>query len=314
MPQSYTLSGTGTAPSATYTISPVFTLSPVTISSPPTSDSKGKFAGISGEVISLNAAGNGFVVLTADGFPLTINTDSSTVYQGVAGFTTLAVGTLVDTDLVIQPDGSLRAARVEVDDLTAPTTSIGPELLGPDPQPNEFSTLAIETEGCTVTAVPFCNIIFQYNPSTMFNISGEFTNLQSLPFAPTFSAATMFPGQNFSVFSAGTFQAPQPVTTVTLLPQTLNGTVTAVSAANSFTVYTVALAPYDLIPTTQGFVNLVRHLNNPNIVMVYVDSDTQLLNSTPVATGSVLRFRGLLFDDNSTVRMDCNLIRDGVPE
>jgi hypothetical protein len=239
------------------------------------------------------------------------------VYQGVAGFTTLGAGTLVDTDLVIQPDGSLRATRVEVDQLTAPTTSIGPELVGHAPQPNDFSTLAVEAEGCPGATV--CNIVFQYDASTMFNMSGQFGNLQSLPFAAVFSASTMFPGQSFSVFSAGTFQPPQPVTppvttAVTLLPQTLNGTVTAVSTDSSFTVYSVALAPYDLIPTLQSFVYLVTHVSNPNIVMVYVDSSARLLNSAPIATGSVVRFRGLLFDDNGIVRMDCNQVNDGVPE
>jgi len=39
-----------------------------------------------------------------------------------------------------------------------------------------------------------------------------------------------------------------------------------------------------------------------------------MLASAPVAPGGVFRFRGLLFDDNGTLRMDCSQINDGVAE
>jgi hypothetical protein len=55
-------------------------------------------------------------------------------------------------------------------------------------------------------------------------------------------------------------------------------------------------------------------LSNPGNVVVYVDSNTQMLNATPLAAGSLLRFNGLLFNDNGTLRMDCAQINDGVPE
>jgi hypothetical protein len=59
----------------------------------------------------------------------------------------------------------------------------------------------------------------------------------------------------------------------------------------------------------------VNRLNSPaNVIQAYVDSNTQLLNSAPIAMGSLLRFRGLIFDDNGTLRMDCGQINDGVPE
>ncbi|HEX4544804.1 MAG TPA: hypothetical protein VH110_00500, partial [Candidatus Acidoferrum sp.] len=96
----------------------------------------------------------------------------------------------------------------------------------------------------------------------------------------------------------------------------VNGTVTAVSNVNNFTVYSVTLAPYSLIPTLQNTAGTtVNRLNSPaNVIQAYVDSNTQLLNSAPIAMGSLLRFRGLIFDDNGTLRMDCGQINDGVPE
>jgi hypothetical protein len=48
--------------------------------------------------------------------------------------------------------------------------------------------------------------------------------------------------------------------------------------------------------------------------VVYADSNTQQLNTNPVAVGSVVRFYGLVFNDNGTLRMDCAQINDGVPE
>jgi hypothetical protein len=45
-----------------------------------------------------------------------------------------------------------------------------------------------------------------------------------------------------------------------------------------------------------------------------VDGNTQMLNTNPLAQGSLLRFNGLLFNDNGTLRMDCGKVNDGVAE
>jgi hypothetical protein len=107
-----------------------------------------------------------------------------------------------------------------------------------------------------------------------------------------------------------------PATTVTLIPQTINGTVTAIGSEGGFTTYTVTLAPYDLFPDLAvqlpgGQANL---LTNPNTVIVYADINTQMLNTTPLAVGGVVRSYGLVFNDNGTLRMDCAQINDGVAE
>jgi len=48
--------------------------------------------------------------------------------------------------------------------------------------------------------------------------------------------------------------------------------------------------------------------------VVYVDSNTQQLNTKPLAAGSVLRFNGLLCNDSGTLRLDCGQVNDGVAE
>jgi hypothetical protein len=87
-----------------------------------------------------------------------------------------------------------------------------------------------------------------------------------------------------------------------------------VSSSGSFTTYTVSVAAYDLFPDFAVQPGQATLLTNPGSILVYVDSNTQQLNSDPLAVGSVLRFNGLVFNDNGILRMDCAQINDGVPE
>jgi hypothetical protein len=46
---------------------------------------------------------------------------------------------------------------------------------------------------------------------------------------------------------------------------------------------------------------------------VYATADTRTITTTPLASGTVGRFRGLLFDDGGTLRMVAREVEDGVP-
>jgi hypothetical protein len=128
----------------------------------------------------------------------------------------------------------------------------------------------------------------------------------------------MVAGQNVYLDSHATSWPWAPnypeLATVTLLPQTINGIVTAESSDAGFDTYKVSLMPYDLFPAlaVQGLQTTV--LSNPYAVVVYADSSTQMLNSQPIVIGSVVRFNGLIFNDSGTLRMDCAQINDGVQE
>jgi hypothetical protein len=52
--------------------------------------------------------------------------NSATVFQGVSGASALSAGMFLNLDGAIQPDGSLLATRVEVEDSSAPNNSSGP--------------------------------------------------------------------------------------------------------------------------------------------------------------------------------------------
>ena len=302
IPLSYTVTATNV-----YTISPVFTLTTAPISS--------RMTGILARIGSVNAAGNSFVANTPDGFSLTLASDASTQFQGVAGLASLTPGMLFDLDAAIQSDGSLLATRIEVSNAAAITA----DILLPDFPSVPDGNFGGEPRNCFPDPIEglACESVYFFDSSTRFHVSGQFSNLQSLPFAANFSSSTIVLGQNVLATSTGgrAAQGELIVNDFTLEPQTLNGTVTAVSNAGAFSVYTVALAPYDLFPVMQQLAQgPFATIASPDTVVVYADGNTQFLQSGQVATGSLLRFRGLVFDDAGTLRMDCAQILDGVAE
>jgi hypothetical protein len=154
--------------------------------------------------------------------------------------------------------------------------------------------------------------------NAVFQISGQFANLPNLPFPATFNAGNIFGGQNvyITTHALAMSSAPTyfPASTVTLMPQTLNGTVVGASSSGAFRIYSVSLAPYDLPPILATQPGQSSPLNNPGTVEVYIDANTQLLNKQPLAAGGIFRFNGLLFNDDGTLRMDCGEVYDGVAE
>jgi Domain of unknown function (DUF5666) len=296
-----------------YAITPTFNLTPVSFSTPVTEPL------LDGQIASVMTTGNGFNVALADGQTVSVNTNSSTVYQGINGFSLLTPGMLIDMDAAIQSDGSQLATRIAVQDSDTAnlSASSGPILQIAASQPTLFG-FEREHQGYLTTSRQAA-IFLPYNlGSVVFHISGSFTNLADLPFVASFDGTSMFDGQNVYVTShAITLSGGPtyvPATTITLMPQTINATVAAVGTDGAFSTYTVALAPYDLIPDLAVQAGQTTVLNQPGMVVVYVDSKTQQHNTKPLGVGSVLRFNGLLFNDNGALRMDCGQMNDGVTE
>jgi hypothetical protein len=308
----------------TYSITPTFSLTPIALSSHPTSPANGKVAQLEGEITAIAATGNSFtlvppgVALTCpcpQPGTLTVSADSNTVYQGVNSFSALAVGTLVDMDGAIQPDGSALAMRLGAYDPAALNVMIGPLVFvyGYGPQ---FYSLGRQQQGQDYSVQGQSLGIYSFSDATVFQTSGQFSNVASLPFTASFSGSNMVPGQNVAVYSqtlndfyGGQYTA---ATTMTLMPQTINATLVSSSTSGNFTVYSVFLSPDDLFPALAVQPGQNTLLTNPGEVEVYVDSNTQKLNTMALAPGSTLRFNGLVFNDNGTLRMDCGQVNDGV--
>jgi hypothetical protein len=319
-----------------YTIQPTFDLTVMAFAAQPSNVQNGRETNLEGLIASVSPDASSFDVSAADGPAWSITTNGSTVFQGVADFSALVAGLPVDMDATIQADGSLLATRVAVQDTSTANLTVwrGPLLFvsnavpALDTLPGEVqgqlfarmngSNTASAGAGGTAPAevatalgawtLDFANAAFQTSP--------QYTNLQTLPFHPSFNAANMVAGQNvyISTYAADFPNSPNyvPASTVTLMPQTINGTIGAVSAQGGFTIYTVTLAGYDLLSSLANQPGQTTLLQNPGSVVVYTNGATQMLNTNPLTAGKVARFNGLVFNDNGTLRMDCTEVMDGV--
>jgi len=304
-----------------FSINPTFNLTPVAFTPPAAAPM------LDGRIASVNPADNSFTVVLPggvtvadgpwDGQTLSVKTNNSTVYQGINGFSLLTVGTFVDMDAAIQADGSQLATRIAVQDTDATNLSVstGPLLQTSSAEPL-LAQFQRQTEGYLRTSKQ-ASIFEYYNfISTTFQISERLTNLHDLPFPAIFDGTNIFAGQNVYTTTHATQIIPTwpyiAATTITLMPQTINGTINAISSDGGFTTYDATLAAYDLIPTLAVQPGQTTILTNPSNVVVYVDSNAQRLNTQPLAVGSIVRFDGMLFNDNGTLRMDCGQVNDGV--
>ena len=314
-----------------FSITPTFNLATVAIASQPTNSANGKATNLQGLIASVDDGGAVFSVahdfistgtglsVAGDGSLWQVTPNGSTVYQGINGSSQLTVGMPLDMDAIIQEDGSLLATRIAVYDTNPANLTVrsGPLMNTNEDWPGQsglaLAAFGFESQGILELAGggPFF-----YFENAVFQTSGQLTNMQSLPFPASFTASNMVAGQNvyISTHAPSATTGYIPATTITLLPQTINGAVGAVTTIGSFTTYTVTLAEYDLFPTMAAQDNQTSILTNPGSVVVYVDSNTQRLNTIPIAVGSVVRFNGLVFNDNGTLRMDCAQVNDGVTE
>jgi hypothetical protein len=307
---------------ALYSITPTFNLAVMTVPAQPTNPTNGKLTALEGLVVNADTGPGSFTVAAADGSPMgttmsttwNVSTNSSTAYQGIANAGGLTAGMAVDLDGTLQADGSVLATRVAVPD--ANTTNL---VVNRGPLMQIASSVPVlqqvnqEAEG----SQEFIDGWGAYNFSNAtFATWGGIFNVASLPFAASFAAATMVPGQMVAITSHVTsvaqYPAYVPATVVTLMPQTIDATVAAVGTAGAFTTYTLELGSYDMFPQFAVQGGQTTLLTNPLQVVVYADQNTQMVNAGTPAVGSALRFTGVIFNDNGTLRMDCTQVAGGV--
>jgi hypothetical protein len=134
----------------------------------------------------------------------------------------------------------------------------------------------------------------QINPSAQFEISRpNGTPPAGLPFTPTLNAESILPGQNIAtpIEALQTVGNIVPVTSVvTLEPQTIDGTVAAISNVNGQTAYQITLFNDDLITL----------FASTQTVAAYSTSETHTITTSPLSVGATARVRGLLFNDGDS--------------
>jgi hypothetical protein len=318
-----------------FSITPTFNLTAMTLSSSPSNSNDGLETDLRGVIASVDT-GSGRLTVTADEGPDCAGTtagtncspptaappvwraaaDNGTLFEGVTGVLQLNPGMGVDMDAALQPDGSLLAKQISVYDTSANNLTIadGPLIFNSPVAGYQSLEIAPVRESGPLALAP---IPFSYG-NAVFQTSGAFKNLGDLSFHASFNAASAVDGQNLYASTHALYLSIPPTfvpaTTITLIPQTINGTVSATGNEVGFTTYTVTLAPYDLFSTLAVQQGQTTLLTSPNTVVVYADSNTQMLNTNPIAVGGVARFYGLVFNDNGTLRMDCSQVNDGVAE
>jgi len=204
--------GPGAVGQPPVTVTPIFSISAFRPDVTPSTDRNGR-ANLHGITASIGSGQ--FTMTNSAGLPLTIGVSASTVFQGFSNLAALPLNVPADVDVVIQPDGSLLASRIEVEYASALGAWIGPLV-------NTYSTGAYQKilprlwqepadPTHTSNAYPFT---FQFTGNTVYRVNGAAYDLFDLPFTPTFSAfSDVALGQALSVsWTTQQLLATQPQT------------------------------------------------------------------------------------------------------
>ena len=251
------------------------------------------------------------------GQSITAALNSSTSYQGGISNSSLKTGQLANFDLVLEPDGSYTVSRIEVDDQSATSVTIGMASYV-DPTVSAFHQFPVVFEGSTLTGSTgsissTTAFVIPFNSSSAkFQVSPSIS-LSSLAF--TFGGSTFVPGQNVAVAASSyPSSGSATATSITLMPQTIDAKIASGPLTNgNYAVWTVTLASYDPIVQVNTSPGTGLQLgSSANTVQVYVGSNTAKLSSQTLATGGTFRFHGLLFDNNGALVMVADQYNDGV--
>lgn len=259
----------------------------------------GEFEGVTGTVTGVS--GSSFT-LSVDQIAqsLTILTDSSTVFEGIANISALTTGTIVTADVVVQPDGSFLAKRVkaEIEHETGGDVKVNLEaegfvtklLAGP---PTQFN-MVVQATASSGTTPPSMGTILTVtvDSNTHFEIPSGRVDLTNLPFTPTFASfADMGKAQRVAAKAKDTFS--NAALAVELELQTLSGDVSNLVTNGSQATFTLTL------PVDSAF----RVLTGASSVTVVKQPGTVLNGFATVPSSGGVRVRGLLFLDAGQYKM-----------
>ena len=292
---------TGTGASTVVDVTPTFDVRQVPLgANPPTNNNNGKVSGVIGMVSSVSGTTLGLT--TANGNLITLTTDGNTKFQGVSGLSALQTGEIVSADYAQEANGTLLAMRVRLFDRSAQDVFAG-VVTGKTGAPvTSFTELVRQPIGPGMTySSAAATYTMNVTSSTTFEIDPQLGTLPTLPVAAAFTASTIFAGQNVATVASAVSGTTATATTVTLLPQTIGGTVTAVTTTGGFTAYTVTLPSPSALATLTG----------ASTATVYLDNNSQRMTAAPIAVGATARFNGLLFSNGGSLVMYAGSCSDG---
>lgn len=308
--QSVAVSGC-TASGCTVTVTPTFDVTAIAIPNTPTNGTNG-LQTHKGVVTAISASTDSFTITNPSGIALTIYVNANTLFQqvgtnvvcqGVACLTTaLEVNALVEVDTITQngstalPKGSLLATRVEVDDngVTPRKLLLGPVTSVTGTPATSFNMVLRQQVGGT-SAAALETVDVTVTGSTNFLMPPRFAIFATaLPFTPSFTASTIFAGQHVGVVTTGVTSGAATATSVLLEPQTVSGTITAITHTGSYTVYTLTLPSDHWLAKITGQTTVKVYTNNLVVIPI---------NTTTPVVGNTMRFNGYLFNNAGTLSL-----------
>jgi hypothetical protein len=283
----------------TVTVTPAFHIAAVPIPPQPTNGTNGLQCGYKGKVTALGT--NSFTLTNPSGNSLVIKVNANTQYQGLSGFSALAVGALVEVDTITQSDGSLLAARVEVQVLPNAVSHllVGPVTAVTGSPATSFTEMVHQNIGGSATSSPVEIDTITVTGTTAFLLPGRLANLTvgSAPFTPSFSAATIFAGQSVTVATSGVTNNAATAVGVALNPQTVGGVLIGGAMPACIPCWgsvIVQLPSGHWLATLTGQTTVTVYINSGNL---------QAINSATPVIGGTVRFHGFLFKNNGALVM-----------
>jgi hypothetical protein len=162
------------------------------------SDALGQITEFIGNIVSVNTAGNSFVMQGPYGFQETIDVNTNTLYNGSNSLSSLVANGIVCVEGTVQADGSILAVGVE--QITTDKAFISGRILAVNPGP--VVTMFVGEELGTSATIPADSVytvdLSQVSQYDICFIDNWFTN-------ELFSASSLVVGQR--IFVGGTYQS-----------------------------------------------------------------------------------------------------------
>jgi hypothetical protein len=262
-------------------------------------DSDGQVTDLMGGLVSVNAAGNSFVIQGPYGRQLTVDVNASTQFNSGWNINSLAAPAVVGVQGLFQADGSLMASNVEV--ITTSQAFLSGRVLAVNPTTGPVQQITLWVGETSADLVSDIDTIQTINVSAVTQYDVCF--FDNLVTNTIFNNSTVIVGQR--IFIGGSYSSnaftPQMIS---LRFQGVYGTLTpgSVTITNgnlgSFQLQNNGLIGYSLGggPLTVNTGNITLFINTTGL------SALQSVGSTPLVAG------GLLFVNNGTPVMAAGVV------
>lgn len=252
----------------------------------------GAIVDLPASVVSV-AAPNFTVFVPQAAQQFTFVTGSGTTLNGIGSVGALAAGNIVTVDSELQTNGALNAGRVDAINLNADPLAVqGVVNLVTGAPATSFTMVVQDATAKSATVKPAPNLTtFNVTVGTAtFEVDSDEVDLSGLSFTPVFDASTISRLQRVLVSSDTASATAVTAARIRLERQSVTGQITNI-VSNS------TQAVFDITPGADSAYTL---LTGQSTLRVVKQGTTELRNGVSVTIGSVVRARGLMFNNGGS--------------